>query len=91
MPGSLLLLFIASAPAQEIVERGGTGRGRTVRRMDAPTEPTAIVAPAPQTATEPAPWEPTPDESAAIAEREKKEAASAQQKPRAERAPMNLE
>ncbi|OHY59221.1 hypothetical protein BB780_03250 [Stenotrophomonas maltophilia] len=42
MPGSLLLLFIASAPAQEIVERGGTGRGRTVRRMDAPTEPYLI-------------------------------------------------
>ncbi|PSD46522.1 hypothetical protein C7E24_09700, partial [Stenotrophomonas maltophilia] len=36
----LLLLSIASAPAQEIVERGGTGRGRTARRMDAPIEPT---------------------------------------------------
>jgi len=71
--------------------RDVTIEGGVVLDMDAPTEPTAIVAPAPQTATEPAPWEPTPDECAAIAESEKKEAASAQQKPRAERAPMNLE
>ena len=74
--------------------RGVTIEGGVVLDMDAPSESQAIAAPAPPAppaATDSAPWEPAPEESAAIAEREKKEAAPAPQKPRAERAPMNLE
>ena len=71
--------------------RGVTIEGGVVVDMDSPTEPQSIAAPASPTATDPAPWEPAPEESAAIAEREKQEAAQAPQKPRAERATMNLE
>lgn len=67
--------------ASEAPKTGASGLKAAATKAPKPASPAA----------DSAPWEPTPEESAAIAEREKKEAAAAPQKPRAERAPMNLE
>ena len=71
-----------TAAASEAPKTGAAGLKAAATKAPKPASPDVA---------DPAPWEPTPEESDAIAEREKQEAAPAQQKPRAERAPMNLE